>query len=87
MTTMWGIHNDALGHELIDDGFVSVGWNGMGDLRVIGDNQEAMKARLAATYPDAKPGAIPVWAGILRRFAFEMGEGDLVVAPYKPDWK
>lgn len=84
MTTMWGIHNDIFGQELVDEGFISVGWNPMGDLRAIGDDQHAMKTKLAATYPDAKPGAIPVWAGVLRRFAFEMREGDLVVAPYKP---
>lgn len=85
MTTMWGIHNDALGHELVDQGFISVGWDAIGDLRQIGDDRERVKAALAVAYPEAKPGAIPVWGGILFRFAFEMAEGDSVVAPYKPD--
>lgn len=40
---------------------------------------------MAQAYPDAKPGAIPIWAGVLLRFAFEMEPGDLVIYPYKPD--
>ena len=38
-----------------------------------------------SAYPDAKPGAIAGWAGVLFRFAFEMQPGDLVIAPYKSD--
>ena len=44
-----------------------------------------MKAALAEAYADAKPRAIPVWAGVLLRFAFEMEPGDLVVHPCKAD--
>lgn len=44
-----------------------------------------MKAALAEAHPDAKPRAIPVWAGVLLRFAFEMEPGDLVVHPCKAD--
>jgi predicted Mrr-cat superfamily restriction endonuclease len=44
-----------------------------------------MKAALAAAYPDARPPAIAVWAGILVRFAFVMAPGDLVVHPTKAD--
>ncbi|YAL83650.1 restriction endonuclease [Dermacoccaceae bacterium W4C1] len=83
--TMWGIHNDALGSELVDKGFISVGWEEMPDLRTIGEDKARMKEALAQTYPYVKPGAIPVWAGILRRFAFEMAEGDVVIAPHRPD--
>jgi restriction system protein len=57
----------------------------MGDLRSIGDDREALKAALAEAYPDAKRRAIPVWAGILLRFAFGMRVGDLVVHPCKAD--
>ena len=32
-----------------------------------------------------KAGAIPVWAGVLLRFGYEMQIGDLVVAPNKSD--
>lgn len=82
--TIWGIHNDRLGRELFDEGFVSVGWD-LPDLREIGENRDAIKQRLASIYPDAKSAAIPVWAGILFRFAFEMQPGDFVIAPYKAD--
>jgi restriction system protein len=64
---------------------VAVGWRRIGDLRAIGADREALKAELAEAYPDAKPRAIPVWAGVLLRFAFEMRVGDLVVHPCKGD--
>ncbi|MDF8265179.1 restriction endonuclease [Luteipulveratus flavus] len=83
--TMWGIHNDALGAETVDGGFISVGWDRIGDLTAIGDDRERIKVALAEAYSSAKAGAIPVWAGMLRRFAFELRAGDVVVAPYKPD--
>src|SRR5438309_8135604 len=44
-----------------------------------------MKEAVAARYSDAKAGAIPVWAGLLLRFAFQMQPGDLVIYPYRPD--
>jgi restriction system protein len=85
MKTMWGIHNDALGAELVEKGFISIGWEEIPDLRTIGDDRERLKDLVRRTYPNIKPGAVPVWAGVLYRFAFEMHPGDLVVAPYKPD--
>jgi restriction system protein len=85
MRNMWGIHNDALGSELVEQGFISIGWDEMPDLRTIGDDRAAMKTALEIAYPTAKKGAIPVWAGIHLRFGFTMQVGDLVVAPYRPD--
>lgn len=85
MSRMWGIHNDTLGAELVEDGFVSIGWEEIPDLRTLGEDQEQLKQLVRATYPRIKPGAVPVWAGVLRRFGSEMQVGDLVVAPYKPD--
>jgi restriction system protein len=82
---VWGVHNDHPELDLVGNGFVGVGWDEIGDLSQVGSDKEEMKRRVAATYPDAKPGAIPIWAGILLRFAFEMKPGDLVVYPYKPD--
>lgn len=84
MTVMWGIHNDRISAaELVADGFISIGWDEIGDLRLIGDGQAQLKAALTESERGAKPGAIPVWAGVLRRFAFEMAEGDVVIAPSK----
>lgn len=84
MTVTWGIHNDRIpAAELVSEQFISIGWDDIGDIREIGNDQTALKAALADTNRGAKPGAIPVWAGVLRRFAFEMNEGDLVIAPSK----
>lgn len=83
--TAWGIHNDHPELELIEGGFISIGWDRLGDLRSVGADRDDMKAHLAAAYPDAKPRAIPAWAGILVRFTFQMRAGDLVIYPFKPD--
>lgn len=85
MSTMWGIHNDALGAELVEKGFVSIGWEEVPDLLTIGGDRTLLKDVVQRAYPRSKPGAVPVWAGILYRFGFEMQQGDLVLAPYKPD--
>jgi len=85
MTNVWGIHNDTLTTELVDEGFVSIGWDELGDLREIGGTREEIKAVLSRTFPDGRPNAIAGWAGILIRFRDEMQPGDIVVAPYKPD--
>jgi len=84
MVAMWGIHNDVLSNELVDEGFISIGWD-VGDIRTIGKDRDGLKAALARAYPEAKAGAIPVWAGILLRFAYEMRPGDIVIAPYRAD--
>lgn len=85
MHSVWGIHNDESSLNLVDNGFISIGWDEIGDLARIGPDRENLKAVVSSTYPDAKPGAIPVWAGVLRRFGFEMAIGDLVVSPQKRD--
>ena len=85
MTTMWGVHNDTLTRQLVEGGFVSIGWDELGDLRAIPPGREALKTALADAFPDSKPRAIAGWAGILTRFRDEMQPGDIVVAPYKPD--
>lgn len=85
MPTIWGIHNDEPELDLLGEGFVSVGWDEIGDLRNCGHDKDALKQLLVARYPQAKAGAIPVWAGVLRRFAFEMQPGDFVISPQKAD--
>jgi restriction system protein len=85
MTTMWGVHNDQPQLDLVGNSFISIGWGEMRDLSSIGNDKDAMKARVAAAYPNAKPGAIPGTAGTLLAFAYRMQVGDLVVYPYKPD--
>ncbi len=85
MPTMWGVHNDQPQLGLVDNEFISIGWAEMGDLAALGNDKDAMKAKVAATYPDIKPGAIPGTAGTLLSFVFRMQVGDLVVYPHKPD--
>jgi restriction system protein len=85
MSVIWGIHNDQSALDLIDGGFVSIGWSELGDLTGVAPDREELKERLVAAYPDAKPGAIPVWAGVLVRFIGEMTIGDIVISPNKAD--
>lgn len=82
---MWGIHNDQTSLDLIAGRFISIGWEELGDLKAITSDREALKLRLTETYPTAKPGAIPVWAGVLVRFVCDMAVGDYVVSPNKVD--
>ena len=72
-----------VGNKPIEEGFVGLGWPEVGDIAKIDQDREAFKSRLLAAYPDAKPGAIPVQAGVLYRFAYEMAIGDGVVYPSK----
>lgn len=85
MTTIWGVHNDRLTTELVDGGFISIGWDPVGDLRAIHGGRDGLKDELTRLYPDAKPRGIAGWAGILTRIRDEMRPGDIVVAPHKPD--
>lgn len=72
MSVMWGIHNDQPQLDFVGDGVISLGWDEVSDVRDLGNDKEVLKTRLSELYPEAKPGAIPVWAGVLLRFAFEM---------------
>lgn len=85
MAVIWGIHNDQSALDLVNDRFISVGWEELGDLSAVVTDRESLKLRIAETYPSAKPGAIPVWAGVLVRFMTEMNVGDFVISPSKAD--
>jgi predicted Mrr-cat superfamily restriction endonuclease len=56
MPALWGIHNDQSSLDLVKGGFVSIGWEEIGDLRILDTSREGLKLRLAQTYPTAKPG-------------------------------
>jgi restriction system protein len=85
MVTIWGIHNDQPSLDLVGGCFISIGWDAIGDLRVIRPDREKLKGQFTLAYPEDKPGAIPVHAGILMRFGFEMAPGDYVISPNKVD--
>ena len=81
----WGIHNEHPSLDLLGNSMITIGWDAAGDLTPLGPDRAAIKHRVAKTYPDAKPGAIPIWAGVLLRFGFEMQPGDIVIWPNKQD--
>lgn len=84
MTRIWGIHMPAwVGDDPVEKGWVYIGWPDMGDIFKIPANREAFKEAVARTYPDKKPGAIPVDAGTLFKFAHEVQAGDFIVYPSK----
>lgn len=83
---LWGIHMPKeVGTQPIDESFVGLGWSRLGNILDIKKSRDAIKARLIDAYPDAKQGAIPLWAGVLYRFAHEMRIGDGVIYPSKHD--
>ncbi|MEW5995007.1 MAG: restriction endonuclease, partial [Candidatus Zixiibacteriota bacterium] len=87
-TVVWGIHagSQADADKLfLHENVIALGWDDVGDLSNIPASREAFKEKLSTTYPDAKSGAIPVWAGALYRFVHEITPGDLVVYPSKVD--
>ncbi len=86
--TMWGLHAGKTGDAdtlFLKKNFIAVGWDKLGDLSKIAPKQEAFKAVVAEAYPEAKPGAIPNYAGQLLRFAHVIQPGDLVLYPSKKD--
>lgn len=84
--TIWGIHMGAQhGSSPLDKGYIAIGWSRMGDLSKLPADREAFKARLSTLYPDKKAGAIPVDAGTLFRFTYDMKPGDIIIYPSKKD--
>ncbi|WP_439533224.1 restriction endonuclease [Polymorphobacter sp.] len=83
---MWGLHmREALGMSPIEENFVAIGWDEVGDLKAIAPSREAFKAAVTTALPHRKPGAIPGDAGVLYRFSVEMKLGDLIIFPCKVD--
>jgi restriction system protein len=83
-STLWGIHARAGEAEtlFLVHGYIGVGWQDIGDLGGLPDDREAVRAKVAATYPDEPAGAINNYAGQLYRFVHVMKIGDLVA--YRP---
>eukprot|EP01037_Dinobryon_pediforme_P017927 gene17927-18161_t len=72
-----------VGDDPVENGWVYIGWPRLGDILKIPATREAYKEALARFYPEKKPGAIPVDAGTLLRFAHEIQAGDVLVYPSK----
>jgi restriction system protein len=85
---LWGIHGGKTGDAdslFLNKRVVAIGWRQVGDLGKLKPDREAFKDAVSAAFPDAKPGAIPNYAGQLFRFVHEMKPGDLVAYPSKRD--
>jgi restriction system protein len=85
---VWGIHGGRRGEAddlFLKGGRIALGWAEAGDLRAWPPDRDSFKARVVAALPDARPGAIPVFAGVLFRFLYEMEPGHIVAYPSKSD--
>ncbi|MDQ3256882.1 MAG: hypothetical protein M3R15_23815 [Acidobacteriota bacterium] len=81
---IWGIHGGKAGDAdtlFLNRKQIALGWHEIGDLSHIKPDREAFKTKIAETYPDKKPNAIPNNAGQLFRFIHEMKPGDLIAYP------
>jgi len=86
MVAVWGLHMDwDDGKTSPDAKVIAIGWHELGDLSVIPPKREAYKVAFAQRFPNEKPGAVPVKAGVLYRFCCEMKVGDVVIYPSKAD--
>lgn len=86
--TIWAIRGGRAGEAdavFLQKNLVGVGWFEIGNLSVIAPSREAFKEKMAANFPNDKPGAIPVNAGQIFRFVHEVKIGDMIVYPSKID--
>src|SRR5699024_10538079 len=82
MRKVWLIRNDAFSEELENGGFISIGWDGTDNLDAISLEVEDLMTDLSRVLPDSSVGSQRTWAHTLRRFYYEVNEGDVVVGPY-----
>ena len=64
--------------EFETGGYAGIGWKEIGEVPADVDPDE-LERRLAAAYPDYKPGAFSNWSAQIRRFLTELAIGDGVV--------
>jgi restriction system protein len=84
MSKVWGIHMpEWVGDDPIEKSYACLGWPDVGNIFEFPADREAYKVAIHHAYPEKKPGAIPVDAGTLYRFAHEIEAGDLIVYPSK----
>lgn len=83
MATVWLIRNDVFNEELEREGFVSLGWDEVGDLHHLDLDTASLVEQLKKTHNDSSRGSLIAWSGTLRRFYDEFEVGDIVVAPYE----
>lgn len=87
MTTnqqLWGIHNDALFNKLIEEGFIPIGWEKIGDLSFIGNDQVKMREAIKAAFPAEKPGHSHYWQAYFDDFLLKCRSAILCFAAARP---
>jgi len=80
--TVWGIHAGRTGDAdtlFLKENVVALGWDEMSDLSKLKANRETFKNAIMKAYPDKKLGAIPIDAGQLYRFVYEMKVNDFII--------
>lgn len=83
---IWGIHmSRAHGLAPIEQGYVAIGWEELGDLATIAPTREAFKSAYERAFPEAGVQTVRTSAGMPFRFVTEMQSGDIVVFPSKLD--
>jgi restriction system protein len=86
--TVWGIHAGKFSEAdslFLKKNVIALGWAEAGDLSELKMDRDAFKALISKTFPQDKPGSIPVSAGQLFRFIHEIKQGDIIVYPSKTD--
>ena len=86
--TIWGIHAGRFSEAdslFLKKNVVAIGWHEAGDLSGLKMDREVFKVLVAKSFPNDKPGSVPVNAGQLLRFVHEMKQGDMIVYPSKTD--
>lgn len=83
---IWGFHIDkSVGLAPIEQNYIGIGWNELGDLGQVPPNRESFKAALRLAQPHATEASIRAQSSSLYRFTHEMKENDLIVYPSKSD--
>jgi restriction system protein len=81
---IWGIYmRRGLGDAPLEQSYIGIGGNEMGDLAKISPTRDAFKLAYQQAFPSAGVGKMRVAAGVAFRFAVEMKLGDIVVYPSK----
>lgn len=86
--TMWSIHAGETGEAqslFLEHNYIALGWEAMGHLGTLPNDQEAFRAKHRATYSRDTEGAVIQESGQLRRFVYEMRLGDIVVYRPRPE--
>lgn len=85
---LWGIRAGRSGEAdtlFLKKDLIAIGWDELGNLSELKADRNIYKQKYTESFPDAKPGAIPVNAGQTFRFVNEIQIDDFVVYPSKID--